>query len=301
MLKKFLNVKCACLFILFFTFVTCAIAQVKPGSKPAAGVKGKPANVKATLAADMDCTVKINGSAKLISVKAYTPYPVTINVGKNTVECVSADKKSTYNTVVEGKPGEPTIVEISFFDDSKFLDYIKLGNVGMVEKAITKDPALVKNENQSLTTSPLEIAIQNSQVGIVKLLLDKGASFTSPDNIYPLHKSALHASSMIKGKEKMAPDKELVDIFLSKGCKVSDKDDGGNTPLHSAVRGKKLELVVFFLELGANVNAKNDFDDTPLSIAEDKGLVSIIEFLKSKGALEKKPVEQVNQEQTSQE
>jgi hypothetical protein len=32
--------------------------------------------------------------------------------------------------------------------------------------------------------------------------------------------------------------------------------------------------------------AKNDFDDTPLKIAQDKGYITIINYLKTKGAQE---------------
>lgn len=270
------------LFLFLFLGTTFIFAQGKPGAP-----KGKPVPTKATLAADMDCSVKINGAAKLVMVKAYSPAPATINVGENFIEAISADKKSTFNTTVIGRAGESVVVEISFFDDSKFLEYIKQGNIAMVETAIKKDPALATNENQTLTTSPLETAIQNSQIDIVKLLIAHGASFTSPDNVFPLHKTALHAASSSKVKGKTAPDRELAEYFMEKGCKVTDKDDGGNTPLHSAVRGGKLELVKFLIEKGAEVNAKNDFDDTPLKIAEDKGYVSIIEVLRSKGAVDK--------------
>ena len=265
--------------ILFLACTTFMYGQAKP--------KAKSVPTKATLAADMDCSVKINGAAKLIMVKGYDPTATTINVGENYIEATSADKKSTYRTSVVGTAGETTLIEISFFDDSKFLDYIKQGNISMVETAIKKDPGLANNEGQSLTTSPLETAIQNSQLEIVKLLMANGANFTSPENIFPLHKAALYTSSTSKGKDKMAPDKELAVFFLSKGCKLSDKDDGGNTPLHCAVRGGKLELVKLFIEQGADVNAKNDFDDTPLKIAEDKGLISIIDVLRAKGAVDK--------------
>lgn len=271
---------------LFISSTTLIYAQKPAATKPGGPASKTKATVKATIAADMDCLVIINGAAKAIMVKAYTPAPATLNVGDNTIEATSTDKKSTYNTTVKANTGETPIVEVSFFDDRKFLDYIKQGSVSMVETAIKKDPGLVNNENQSLTTPPIQTAIENSQVEIVKLLLSKGASFTAPENVYPLHKSALYASSTVKGN-KPAPDKELVELFLSKGCKVTDKDDGGNTPLHCAVRGGKLELVKFFIEQGADVNAKNDFDDMPLKIAEDKGFVSIIDVLKAKGALDK--------------
>ncbi|MCK6650790.1 MAG: ankyrin repeat domain-containing protein [Bacteroidia bacterium] len=271
------------IFIFFITIQSSVFAQ---GAKKAAAPAGK-GTAKGTLAADMDCSVKINGSTVVIAVKAYTPKEVTLKVGENKIEAVSSDKKSKYNRSVTVKAGENTIIEISFFEDGKFLDYVKTGNVNMVEAAIKKDPSLINNENGLLTSSPLQIAIENSQPDLVKYFLDKGASFTSPENIFPLHKSILYASSAKRAKDKPAPDKELAELFLSKGCKITDKDDGGNTPLHCAARAGKYDILVMLIEKGADVNAKNDFDDTPLKIAQDKGFITIINYLKSKGAQEK--------------
>jgi hypothetical protein len=271
-------------FLLSFVFAThLASAQAK---KPATAAAAK-GGAKGTLAADMDCSVKINGSAKPVSLKAYSPMDVTLKVGENKIEAVSADKKSTFKRSVTVKSGETVVVEISFFEDGKFLDYVKNGNVSMVEAALKKDPSLLNNENETLTASPLEIAIVNSQPELVKYLISKGASFTKPENIFPLHKSILYVSSVKPAKDKPAPDKELAEFFLSKGCKITDKDDGGNTPLLCAVRAGKLDLVTYLVEKGADINAKNDFDDTPLKMAQDKGQITIINYLKSKGALEK--------------
>lgn len=266
-------------FLLIFAVFT-ASAQPK---KPAAG-KG---SVKAKLAADMDCLVKVNNIAKPVSVKAYNPVDVTVNVGENTFEATSADKKSTFRKTLTAKAGEELLVEISFFNDGQFLDYVKQGNTQMVETALKKDPNLLNNLDGTLTTPPLLMAIENSQADMVKYLVDKGASFTKPEMIYPLHKALLRASAVKPGKDKPAPDKVMVELFLAKGCKITDKDDGGNTPLHCAVRAGKLDMVTYLVEKGADVNAKNDFDDTPLKIAQDKGLITIITYLKNKGALEK--------------
>jgi hypothetical protein len=272
-------------FILLFASICLPVlSQVKKTSTNAAAGKGVG---KGTLAADLDCNVKINGAAKLIALKAYAPTEVTLKIGDNSIEAISADKKSTYKRTINIKSGESPIVEISFFEDGKFLDYVKTGNVNMVEAALKKDPSLLNNENGLLTSSPLEIAIINSQPELVKYLINKGASFTTPDNIFPLHKTVLYVSSNKPAKDKAAPDKELVDFFLSKGCKVTDKDDGGNTPLLCAVRANKLDMVMYLVDKGADVNAKNDFDDTPLKMAQDKGEISIINYLKTKGALEK--------------
>ncbi|MFL5765628.1 MAG: ankyrin repeat domain-containing protein [Bacteroidia bacterium] len=262
-----------------------SFAQAPP-KKPAPGAKAPagPTSAKGTLAADMDCMVKINGSAKPVAVKAYNPLDVTLKVGENTIDAEGSDKKSKFHTTVTAKAGDKLIVEISFFDDSKFLDYIKTGNVNMVETAIKKNPGLASNEDGALVTSPLQIAIENSQPDMVKFLMSKGASFTTPENIYPLHLAIKYSSSTKPAKDKPAPDKELVDLFLSKGCKITDKDDGGNTPLHCAVRAGKLDMVTMLVKMGADVNAKNDFDDTPMKIAEEKGLISIINFLAANGA-----------------
>ncbi len=282
MLKKCTFKKYAFPLLLLSVFITnFTFAQAHKKSAQAA--KG---SAKGTLAPDMDCLVTINGSTKPVSVKAYSPIDVAINVGDNKIEATTVDKTATFKTTVKGKSGEKVIIEISFFDDGKFLDYIKQGNLAMIETATNKNPGLVKNEGDVFTTAPLEVAIINSQPDIVKYLLDKGASFTSPENIFPLHKAVLHASSVksktAKDKTAPAPDRILVDLFMNIGCKITDKDDGGNTPLHCAVRAGKLDLVTFFIEKGANMNAKNDFGDTPLSMAEDRGAVSILDYLKSK-------------------
>lgn len=287
MLNKYFRFRL--LFAIFLlTFLTAGhlSAQAPKKTPPKAGpaVKG---SAKGTLAADMDCLVKINNSAKPISVKAYTPIDVSINVGENNIEATSSDKKSTFRKSVTAKAGETVIIEISFFDDGKFLDYVKTGAVGMVETALKKDPSLLNNDNGTLTSSPLEIAIVNSQPELVKYLLGKGASFTKPENIFPLHKSILFMASN-KPKDKLvAPDREMVDLFLVKGCKINDKDDGGNTPLHCAVRAGKLDLIDYLITKGADINAKNDFVDTPILIAQNKGMISIINYLRSKGAEEK--------------
>ena len=288
---KFLSHSVVVLFLLFFTTVSFAQAPKKtpPPAKGAVkpGGKAPVGTAKGTLAADMDCTVKLNDATKLISLKAYTPLEVIIKVGENSIEATSSDKKAKFHSSVTGKAGEAVVVEISFFDDSKFLDYIKEGNVNMAETAIKKNPSLATNDDGTLITSPLQIAIENSQPEMVNFLMSKGASFLKPENIFPLHLAIKYASSTKPAKDKPAPDKQLMDLFLSKGCKITDKDDGGNTPLHCAVRAGKMDIVTALVKMGADVNVKNDFDETPLKIAEDKGEISIISFLAANGGKEK--------------
>ncbi len=275
-----------------FVFLLLAIISkdtFAQAPKKTAGKEGKSAAAKGQLAADMDCSVKLNGSVTAFSVKAYSPLTVSLKVGDNSIEAISADKKSSVRTTIKGIPGENILVEISFFDDKRFLEYVKQGNMPMVETAIKKDPTLVTNQSGTLVTSPLEMAIVNSQPAIVKYFLEKGASYTEPKNIYPLHKAAMSASAArsLKKKVILPADSVIVDLFLSKGCDVNEKDEAGNTPLHYAVQYGKADLVVFLIEKGADINAKNTFEDTPLKLAENKGFITIIDYLKTKGALEK--------------
>ncbi len=264
-------------------------SSVKPATKTATKVSAKESKVpvKATITSDMDCTVKINGAAKEIKVKANTPVPALLKIGENTIEALGSDLKSTFKNTVLAQAGETKKVNVSFLGENKFLEYIKQGNVNMVETAIKKNPILATNEGDILASSPIVVAIENSQFDIIKLLISNGASFTAPFPIYPLHTSILFASSEKADKDKPASDRELVDFFLSKGCRITDKDSSGNTPLHCAALAKKLDLVMYLMALGADINAKNNLGDTPLKIAEDKGEISIISLIMAKDAQEK--------------
>lgn len=274
----------------FLLIMICATAFPQAVKKAPPKESKTPGASKGSLTADLDCSVKLNGSPNLIQVKAFTPLIVALKTGDNTLEATSADKKSSFKSTVKGVAGETTLVEISFFDDSRFLEYVKQGNMPMVEAAIKKDPSLIANSNGTLVTSPLEIAIVSSQPDVAKYFLEKGASYITPRNIYPLHKAAMFANpaKTTKAKKRIAPaDSILVDLFLSKGADINEKDEAGNTPLHCAAQYGKSDLVILLVEKGAELNAKNIFEDTPLKIAENKGYITIIEYLKNKGALEK--------------
>lgn len=284
--------------LVFFLIIFSLFSQ-KPPAKTSFGIpKGA---VVATFFSDMDCYIKLNASTKVIPVvnnmmqtsvdkyiiKSGEPASLILKAGENKIEAFTLDNKNSLKKSVSAKANERPNIDLTFLGDNKFLDYIKEGNLLMVEGAVKKNAALINNTDESLMSSPLETAIVNSKVDIVKFLLDNGADFNTPEKIYPLHKVASFASNKIPKAGGKTDDIILVDLFLSKGCKINDLDDGGNTPLHCAVRANKAELVKYLVELGADVNAKNVFEDTPLKIAQDKGLVSVIDYLKTKNAVDK--------------
>ncbi len=276
-------------FFLLLVVTSKIISSQPPAKAPKTEIKGGGAP-KGTFTADLDCSVKLNASPKIIQLKADTPVIVALKAGDNSVEATSIDKKSNFKSSVKGVVGETTRVEISFFDNKRFLEYVKQGNLSMIESAVKKDPLLISNETATLISSPLEIAIINSQPEVVNFFLEKGVSFSKPKNIYPLHKAIMFASSakITKTKKRIPPtDSILADLFLSKGCDINEKDEAGNTPLHAAVQYGKSDLVIFLIQRGASINTKNAFNDTPLKLAENKGYITIIDYLKSKDAVEK--------------
>src|SRR3569832_1421965 len=115
--------KQALVFLLLIVLSKSTFSQVT-AKTPAKETKPSGA-AKGSLAADMDCTVKLNGSPNFIQVKAYSPLVVPLKTGVNSIEATSMDKKSSFRTSVKGVPGELTLVEISFYDDSRFLEYVK--------------------------------------------------------------------------------------------------------------------------------------------------------------------------------
>ena len=57
---------------------------------------------------------------------------------------------------------------------------------------------------------------------------------------------------------------ETAELLIAKGLDVNAKNDGGETPLHSAGNKEVAELLI---EKGADVNAKDVDGDTPLDWA----------------------------------
>ncbi|KAG1193206.1 hypothetical protein G6F35_013532 [Rhizopus arrhizus] len=81
--------------------------------------------------------------------------------------------------------------------------------------------------------------------------------------------------------------------LINKHCpaKLDIKDNKGETPLHYAVRNRKLKAVTKLIELGAYPNSYvPKLVPTPLDIAKAGGLVAIAEYLKQFGAKTSKDI-----------
>ena len=91
----------------------------------------------------------------------------------------------------------------------------------------------------------------------IKFLLDNNfpMEIASPDSIYPIHLAA------------QTGNKEIVKLFISKGCDINSLTLDNITPLHFAVESGNYETIKILLENGAKIRA-DDLKRTPMSIAK---------------------------------
>ncbi len=124
------------------------------------------------------------------------------------------------------------------------------------------------NTRDDRGNTPLHEAVRNKNEKTCKLLSDKGADIYA-ENSYgdtPL---------MIAFKSGV----EIVDWFIT-GPMVFDRDDEGNTPLHTAIRlNATAEVIYSLIEKGADINSRNNKINTPLHnafLANNKSAVIVL-------------------------
>ncbi|XP_018570188.1 uncharacterized protein LOC108910146 [Anoplophora glabripennis] len=72
--------------------------------------------------------------------------------------------------------------------------------------------------------------------------------------------------------------------FLTRKAGMNIKNEIGDTPMHSAVKGCNLKMVKFLTEHGANVKSRNNYGGTPLHLAVVRDALDIVEYLVQHGA-----------------
>ncbi len=78
-------------------------------------------------------------------------------------------------------------------------------------------------------------------------------------------------------------NKAIVELLIDEGhAKIDAQGVGGDTALHTAARGNKLEMSKLLLDKETDV--KNNQGDTPMHNAAEDGYVDFVELLKARGA-----------------
>jgi len=136
----------------------------------------------------------------------------------------------------------------------------------------TRNPSMRFDDGQT----PLHMATILGQTGIVRYLIERGASTKAKDvsGATPLHEAIRYGRT------------EIAKYLLDAGADSNAQDSLGKTPmLIITPQDSRAELYTMLLEHGSNPNAKDLYGDTPLHIATITGTnTSILDKLIAAGA-----------------
>lgn len=113
------------------------------------------------------------------------------------------------------------------------------------------------NQKDSYGWNFLMLASRQGDIGIVKLLLEKGAIIDEKDNT---GSTALMFASYLGHIS-------VVNLLLESGADVNLTNNNGDTSLMRASLGKYLDVVKLLLAYGANIEVQNRYGDTALHYA----------------------------------
>ena len=151
--------------------------------------------------------------------------------------------------------GSPTLAR----GQSPFQLALTQGDTTKIRDLVAVDPKQLSSPLPQSRMAPLQFAIQQGNLEVVKLLLELGAPL---DDQNPQKLTALH-SALTRGNP------EIFDLILEKTDDVDAGDRNRATPLMYAViyQNSRIENIDLLLAKGANVNAVNASDQTPLHLA----------------------------------
>ena len=155
-----------------------------------------------------------------------------------------------------------------------------------IEGDIVKLQQLLKVKNLSVNVKSfknytlLHLASEYGQPNVVKFLLENGAVVDPRRS----GNTPLHLAS-ITGAIRVIP------ILIEYGANVRALTYSRVTPLHYASKYGHLKAAIMLVESGADVNARTKGfamigGNTPLGLAMDANHADVVEYLKSKGAVE---------------
>jgi hypothetical protein len=79
-------------------------------------------------------------------------------------------------------------------------------------------------------------------------------------------------------------DEETITLLVINGISINEKDNYGNSPLHSAILSGDSEYVRILLNQGANLNSRNNLELTPLHLAAFLNNENVVNQLLLRGA-----------------
>ncbi|GMH36829.1 hypothetical protein BSKO_04702 [Bryopsis sp. KO-2023] len=147
------------------------------------------------------------------------------------------------------------------------------GHVGIVEMLIEKGANVDTQNNRGV--SALFLAAQEGHLDVAKVLVEAGANLDAQND-----KDGAAALFMAAQGGHL----DVARVLVEAGATVDLERDTGATPLSVAAQKGELEVAGFLLESGANVNARDDDGETPLHPAVSVGNPELIQLLLDNGA-----------------
>jgi ankyrin repeat protein len=134
------------------------------------------------------------------------------------------------------------------------------------------DSASINSWDKSNST-PLIVAVEQFNLEIVRMLLEKGAD---------IHANSQGVSALYVASS--AGYSQIVSLLLDKGANVDLRTDGHDTAIQIALAKGHIETAMLLFEKGANVNAQGGIRGNALQVALAMGHKEIAMRLLAKGA-----------------
>lgn len=143
------------------------------------------------------------------------------------------------------------------------------GDLDLVSLLVSKEETLNILDHPAYTYTPLNIALSQGHLEIVKVLLNNNADVQTMTKVgwTPLHLASR------KG------DLEIVKILIDKGAEINSTDRRGWTPLDLASSRGHVNVVKLLLEEGAYVEPINDQGWVSLIAASEEGHLEVVQLL----------------------
>ncbi|XP_019855630.1 PREDICTED: ankyrin repeat, PH and SEC7 domain containing protein secG-like [Amphimedon queenslandica] len=176
---------------------------------------------------------------------------------------------------------DPNITEY-LFGGTALITAIENDNIDIVKLLLEKgaNPNVTKDNE-----TPLFVAVKSGNIEAVDILLTNGAR---TDVVSKYHGTPLHCASQ-------TGNADIIKLLIIKGsADVNAVDKDNSTPLFIAVKSGSIEAVDILLTNGARTDVVSKYHGTPLHCASQTGNADIIKLLITKGSADVNAVDKDN-------